>query len=185
MIGLGSDKKKKRQRLRQGKRQRQTLDREVCDDKASGDVALRGLEALIHRTWTPRTSRRAVNSLNIFCRPVFSVPSPAASDFSYNSRLPMSTHYETTLHFLSTLLDIQVLLVDLQGSLYHIVNWKIFSNFAKPGPRWLVLVVGERKSQGCEMRNLQGKEMRTLQILRTLRILRCQEIVQDCKLHRK
>ena len=33
--------------------------------------------------------------------------------------------------------------------------------------------------QGCEMRNLQGKEMRTL------RILRCQEIVQYCKLHRK
>ena len=38
---------------------------------------------------------------------------------------------------------------------------------------------GESKLQGCEMRNLQGKEMRTLQILR------CQEIVQDCKLHRK
>ena len=81
MIGLGSDKKKKRQRLRQGKRQRQTLDREVCDEKADGDVALRGLEALIHRTWTPRTSRRAVNSLNIFCRHIFSVPKPTAWDF--------------------------------------------------------------------------------------------------------
>ena len=42
-----------------------------------------------------------------------------------------------------------------------------------------MVVAGERKVQGCEMRNLQGKEMRTL------RILRCQEIVQVCKLHRK